>query len=41
MVNANKIYLEDFPKTFFDLDQINKALDLLRAGSPGRVLIKM
>ena len=41
MVNANRISLEDFPKTFFDLDQINKALDLLRAGSPGRVLIKM
>ncbi len=41
IVSANKISLEDFPKTFFGLGEINEALDLLRAGTPGRVLIKM
>lgn len=41
IIRANKLSLEDFPKTYFALGKINDALNELRAGALGRILIKM
>jgi len=41
LVGSGALTLDDFPKTFFGLSEINEALDLLRKGTLGRVLIRM
>ena len=41
LVKRGLLKLDDFPKAFFELAHINEALESLRAGTLGRVLIKM
>ena len=41
LVKCGLLELGDFPKTFFKLENINEALESLRTGTLGRVLINM
>jgi len=40
LVQSGQMTLSDFPKTLFSLADVNEALNTLRAGTPGRVMIK-
>ena len=41
LVKGGLLKLDDFPKAFFNLENINKALDSLRGGTLGRILVRM